>query len=632
MKRTLLSSSRLTKQILAGTTDFLLLSFSLWLALFLSSIKTSELLLVDYFYLSLFSSFGVFTFFLMGVYKSVLRYINFSSIYLLYRSVFIIFLTPLILGLILFSLGIYHTDSQIENINLKSWGISFLVTISLVSGVRLLANYLLSEGPIGKKIIIYGAGSAGRQLFGALKLSAEMEPVAFLDRKKSLQGTYIGGVKVLKPDKLKRLVRAGRVDEVLIAIPSAPRSVITEMLKEVEGYSIKVRVLPGLAELAQGKVLVSELKEVDISDLLGRQEIEPKKELIKKNIRNKVVLITGAGGSIGSELSRQVAINNPQKIILLDSNEYALYSIKNELEASSQKLSIFSVLASVTNKSRMREVCQAFKVDTIYHAAAYKHVSLVEENPFEAVHNNIIGTKISAECAIEAGVETFVLISTDKAVRPTNIMGATKRFAELILQSMAAKSSTKMSMVRFGNVIGSSGSAVPLFQKQIKDGGPVTVTHPDVIRYFMSIPEAAELVLQAGAMGDKGDVFVLDMGQPVKIVELAKRLINLSGMELIDEANPNGDIEIKFTGLKPGEKLFEELLIGDNVSNTEHKRILKAQEDFLSERDLENFLNLLETAQQEGDVIHLKKILQNAISGFLPDEEVVDVVYLQKRN
>ena len=345
-----------------------------------------------------------------------------------------------------------------------------------------------------------------------------------------------------------------------------------------------------------------------------------------------MVLITGAGGSIGSELSRQGAINNPQKIILLDSNEYALYSIKNELEASSQKLSIFSVLASVTNKSRMREVCQAFKVDTIYHAAAYKHVSLVEENPFEAVHNNIIGTKISAECAIEAGVETFVLISTDKAVRPTNIMGATKRFAELILQSMAAKSSTKMSMVRFGNVIGSSGSAVPLFQKQIKDGGPVTVTHPDVIRYFMSIPEAAELVLQAGAMGDKGDVFVLDMGQPVKIVELAKRLINLSGMELIDEANPNGDIEIKFTGLKPGEKLFEELLIGDNVSNTEHKRILKAQEDFLSERDLENFLNLLETAQQEGDVIHLKKILQNAISGFLPDEEVVDVVYLQKRN
>ena len=321
-----------------------------------------------------------------------------------------------------------------------------------------------------------------------------------------------------------------------------------------------------------------------------------------------------------------------KRLILLDSNEYALYLIKNEIEELESKIDIVSVIGSVTNRERMQEVCSSFDVQTIYHSAAYKHVSLVEENPFEAVSNNIYGTKICAESADETGVETFVLISTDKAVRPTNIMGATKRFAELILQSMALTSKTNMTIVRFGNVIGSSGSAIPLFQKQIKNGGPVTVTDPEVIRYFMTIPEAAELVIQAGAMGKGGDVFVLDMGEPVKIVELAKKLIRLSGMELKTSDNPDGDIEIKFTGLRAGEKLYEELLIGDNVSSTNHERILSAREQYLSEIEINSFLREIEEAEKTGDTEALKEILKNAIVGFTPDKEIVDVIYVEKNS
>ena len=373
-------------------------------------------------------------------------------------------------------------------------------------------------------------------------------------------------------------------------MPSASKATLRILLREIEKFSVKVRILPGLAELAQGKILVSELKEVDISDLLGRYEVEANQGLINKNIEGKVVLITGAGGSIGSEISRQVVKNNPKKVILLDANEYALFSIKNEIESYIRNIELYPVLASVTNKKRFKEICRTFKVDTVYHTAAYKHVSLVEENPFEAVYNNIFGTKSCVEASVESDVETFVLISTDKAVRPTNFMGATKRFAELIIQSLAVNNSTRMVMVRFGNVLGSSGSAIPLFQKQIKDGGPVTVTHAEVIRYFMSIPEAAELVIQAGAMGKGGDVFVLDMGEPVKIYELAKRLIKLSGMEVKDELNPDGDIEIILTGLKPGEKLYEELLIGDTVSTTEHRQIFRAEEEFLTLDVLEAYL------------------------------------------
>jgi len=418
-------------------------------------------------------------------------------------------------------------------------------------------------------------------------------------------------------------------------MPSASKSTLRNLLREIEKLSVKVRILPGFSDLAQGKISVSELKEVDISDLLGRFEVEANQNLINRNIKEKVVLITGAGGSIGSEIARQVVKNKAKTVIILDSNEYSLYKIRNELESLRHEVELHAVLASVTNSIRMTDVCSVFNVDTIYHSAAYKHVSIVEENPFEAITNNILGTKVCAQAAIDTNVDTFVLISTDKAVRPTNIMGATKRFAELILQSMAheenSKNTTRMTMVRFGNVLGSSGSAIPLFQQQIKNGGPVTVTHAEVIRYFMSISEAAELVIQAGAMGKGGDVFVLDMGEPVKIYELAKRLINLSGMEVKDNDNLQGDIEITFTGLRPGEKLYEELLIGNNVTTTEHKHILRAEEDSLSSEELNKYLSLFDEAERSGDVEMLRGILKETVSGFIPEEEIVDVVY-KKRN
>lgn len=566
----------------------------------------------------------------LGVYKSMVRFININGLITICAGIFISTLLLMICRY-LFSGILYLTPITslltISDILIYS---SFSLILIIVS--RIFANSLLDDTTEAKKVAIYGAGSAGVQLAGALRLSKELNPIYFVDDNKALQGSLIGNMNVITRKKLLKEIHKGYVDEVLIAIPSASRLTLKSLLEEIEDSSVRVRILPGVSELAQGKILVKELKEVALEDLLGRNEIAPDPNLVKKNIKDKCVLITGAGGSIGSEISRQVAKNSPKKIILLDSNEYALYSIKNEIESLTPDLNIYSVMASVTNKKRISEVCAIFEIQTIYHAAAYKHVSLVEENPFEAVNNNIFGTKICAESACENGVETFVLISTDKAVRPTNIMGATKRFAELILQSLAETSSTQMTMVRFGNVIGSSGSAIPLFQKQIQKGGPVTVTDPNVIRYFMSIPEAAELVIQAGAMGRGGDVFVLDMGEPVKIVELAKKLIRLSGMDLKTKENPNGDIEIKFTGLRPGEKLYEELLIGDNVSSTEHARILKAQEQHFSKREIDSYLNEIERSERTGDTKALKEVFKKSIVGFTPNQEITDVLYSLKNN
>ena len=615
--------------------DLLIINFSIFLSLYISSAEFTHHVVNNFLELFGFSIFCISIFLLSGVYKSVLRFINFSTISLLFRSILIVFFLTLFYRAALDYFEDPRIGSLILIISLEGWIIGFLSSVSLIVGIRIFANHFLTERFIGKRVVIYGAGSAGRQLSGALKLSSEMEPIAFLDRNKALQDTYIGGLKVLKPEKLRHLVKRKKVDEVLIAIPSASKSSLTEMLKEIEDYSVKVRILPGLADLAQGKVLVSELKEVEITDLLGRFEVEANKKLLDKNIKDKVVLITGAGGSIGSEISRQAAKREPRKLILVDSNEFALYVIKNEIQQLIPELELHSIMGSVINKNRMVQVCKAFDVNTIYHSAAYKHVPLVEENPFEGLSNNVLGTKFTLEAAIDAKVETFVLISTDKAVRPTNIMGATKRFAELILQAYSAADigiKTRMTMVRFGNVLGSSGSAIPLFQKQIKAGGPVTVTHPDVIRYFMSIPEAAELVIQAGAMGEGGDVFVLDMGEPVKIIEMAEKLINLNGLQVKNDQNPKGDVEIVFTGLRPGEKLYEELLIGSNVSKTDHKRILKANEDFLELNELENYLEILKDAEKHENVFKLREILQKVVPGFTPDKEIVDVVHLQKNN
>ena len=633
LKNRLLTSSRATKQMLVALTDFLSFTASLLLACFVSGKIFGELAIFEILRLASIPLFSVLIFYVFGVYRSVLRYIDFVLIYLLFKATLTAFFIILVIRYIYsnhfdFLLAGNEFVSLLNNVG---WLVALLCSIVLVVGSRIYANFLFSSKKSEKRVVIYGAGSAGIQLAEALKASPEIQPIAFFDSNLNLENTYMGGIKILNPKKLQRFIKRKKIDEVLIAMPSASKSSLFKLLKEIEGFSIKVRILPGLAALAQGQVSISELKEVDILDLLGRLEVEANQDLINRNIENKVVLITGAGGSIGSEISKQVAKNKPSKVILLDSSEYALYSIKNKIEKLALNIELYSVLGSVTNKKRVTEICKAFNVNTIYHAAAYKHVPLVEENPFEAVSNNILGTKICAECAVDAGVDTFVLISTDKAVRPTNIMGATKRFAELILQSMAEATTTKMTMVRFGNVIGSSGSAVPLFQQQIKEGGPVTVTHPEVTRYFMSIPEAAELVIQAGAMGKGGDLFVLDMGEPVKIVELAKRLISLSGKDLIDQANKEGDIEIKFTGLRPGEKLYEELLIGDNVSKTEHSRILKAQEDFLPYKVLINYLEQIETAEREGNVLSLKEILKEVVSGYIPEEEIIDVLHLQKQ-
>ncbi len=631
LKNTILSTSRLNKKLIALTADFFSMCFATFFALSISDVSLVDVKIENLLRLIWLPSFTVVSFWYLGVYSSIVRYINFSVILIIAKAILFVFIINLFFKF-LYTIFLEYSDLPYSEalISFEGWLVGFITFSFLIVSSRLAAHSYLADRVSEKRVVIYGAGDAGIQLASALRVSKEMQPIAFIDSNSSLHGTFLGSIKVLHPKKLERLALRGKVDEVLIAMPSVSKSTLRSLLKEIENYSVKVRILPGLVELAEGKVLVSELKEVDVSNLLGRLEVEANQDLIDKNIAQKVVLITGAGGSIGSEISRQVSKNKASKIILLDANEYALYSIKHEIEGFGGDAEIISVLASVNNKKRVKEVCKAFNVDTIYHAAAYKHVSLVEENPFEAVLNNIHGTKLCVEAAIEAEVETFVLISTDKAVRPTNIMGATKRFSELILQSLAVDASTRMTMVRFGNVIGSSGSAIPLFQEQIKAGGPVTVTHPEVIRYFMSIPEAAELVIQAGAMGKGGDVFVLDMGEPVKIYELAKRLINLSGMEVMDDENPEGDIEIIFTGLKPGEKLYEELLIGDNVSTTEHRQILRAEEDFIESSELEHYLNLIKEAENKGDVQALKDILRQAVSGYKPSEEIVDIVYQQK--
>jgi FlaA1/EpsC-like NDP-sugar epimerase len=635
LKNLLLSTSRLNKKLIVLACDFISICLATSFALIISEVEFNSLESGDFLRLIWIPFLCVVTFWYVGVYSSIVRYIDLSVIFILARAIFIVFALGLISNLLYIYLVSYFIPRTLDSIiTFEGWLVGFITFSFLIITLRLTAHYYLSDRESEKRVVVYGAGSAGIQLASALRVSKEMQPIAFIDSNSSLQGTYLGGMKVLHPKKLERLVLRGKVDEVLIAMPSASKATLRSLLKEIQNYSIKVRILPGLAELAQGKVLVSELKEVDISDLLGRLEIEANQDLINKNIAQKVVLITGAGGSIGSEISRQVAKNKASKVILLDANEYALYSIKNEIENLLPETELHAVLGSVTNKKRITDICKAFAVDTIYHTAAYKHVPLVEENSFEGVFNNIIGTQACVQAAIDTEVETFVLISTDKAVRPTNIMGATKRFAEMILQSLSdeddIKNKTRITMVRFGNVIGSSGSAIPLFQQQIKEGGPVTVTHSEVVRYFMSISEAAELVIQAGAMGKGGDVFVLDMGEPIKIYDLAKKLISLSGMELKDKDNPEGDIEIIFTGLRSGEKLYEELLIGDNVSTTKHKRILRAEEDFLTAEEIEQYIDLLKEAEKKGDVVALKEILGDVVSGFTPEKEIVDVVYLQK--
>lgn len=486
------------------------------------------------------------------------------------------------------------------------------------------------------KVIIYGAGSAGKALLEALNHSHRYQIVAFVDDDTRLTGAHLYNKRIYTAADLPVLVAKFSVNQLFLAMPSMGRARKRQIINSLSDIPVKIQHLPSLTDIADGKVTVSTLRQVDILEVLDRQTVAPNPQLLSQNISNKAVLVTGAGGSIGSELCRQILKNCPNCLILFELSEYALYAIHQELLAQQATLAladrskIIALIGNVTNEAKLLSICHQYQIHTVYHAAAYKHVPLVEHNPFEGAINNAKGTYHCVRAAIHAQVETFVLISTDKAVRPTNVMGASKRVAELVCQALSRevdalvshtlvgeRGHTRISMVRFGNVLGSSGSVVPLFTRQIEHGGPITVTHPDVTRYFMTIPEAANLVIQAGAMAQGGEVFVLDMGNPVKIVDLARRMVHLSGCEIKDEANPNGDIEIVFTGLRPGEKLYEELIIGeDNIAPTAHPLIRQAVEDCFPLADIEQALAILPQKAQQEDVIWLKHQFKYFVAGY----------------
>lgn len=564
-----------------------------------------------------------------GLYRTVLRYASFYALWSILQAVS---LYALVWGVIGFLSGL---DGIPRSVMLINW----IFLLLAVGGTRMFAKWILT-GKVGLKnshladdnsnnVLIYGAGEAGIQLAGALKHSFDYMPVGFIDDLKELQSNYIGGLEVHSPNDIGEVINKFKVKEILIAMPSTSRLEREKIINALDSYPVIVRVLPSLSDLAGGKISVNDLRIVDIKDLLGRGAVSANKALLSKNITEKVVMVTGAGGSIGSELSRQIVILKPNALILYEINELALYKIEKELtKFINLEINIYPVLGDVKNVNRLTKVFNNFKVETVYHAAAYKHVPMVEFNNAEGVDNNIFGTLNCAEAAIDSGVETFVLISTDKAVRPTNTMGATKRCAELILQALSKKqNNTKFTMVRFGNVLDSSGSVIPLFKQQIKEGGPLTVTDKDIVRYFMTIAEAVELVIQAGAMCAGGDVFVLDMNKPIRIDDLAKKMIELSGLKVKDELNPDGDIEIKYIGLRPGEKLKEELLVGDNTSKTDNPLIMRAKEDMLSWEELKPILDRLKNETQACNQEKIRKLLIQLVPCFQPQCEIVDILY-----
>ncbi|MGH8435483.1 MAG: polysaccharide biosynthesis protein, partial [Pseudomonas sp.] len=499
------------------------------------------------------------------------------------------------------------------------------------------------------KVAIYGAGAAGNQLVAALRMGRAMRPVAFIDDDDGIANRVIAGLRVYKPKHIRQMIEETGVQEILLAIPSSTRGRRREVLEFLEPFPLHVRSVPGFMDLASGRVKVDDIQEVDIADLLGRDAVPPHQELFERCIRDQVVMVTGAGGSIGSELCRQILGRGPTTLLLFEHSEFNLYSIHSELaqriERESLPLRLVPILGSIRNPERLVDVMRTWGVSTVYHAAAYKHVPMVEHNIAEGVLNNVMGSLFTAQAAVKAGVENFVLISTDKAVRPTNVMGSTKRLAEMVLQALSRESApvlfgdtdavhqvnkTRFTMVRFGNVLGSSGSVIPRFYEQIRCGGPVTVTHPHITRYFMTIPEAAQLVIQAGSMGQGGDVFVLDMGEPVKILELAEKMIHLSGLSVRSEKSPHGDIAIEFTGLRPGEKLYEELLIGDNVSPTDHPMIMRANEEHLPWEVFKAVLAELLKAVEQDDYTKVRQLLRETVNGYAPEGEIVDWIHQQR--
>lgn len=608
--------------------DVVMVMFSFWLSYWLRlDEQTAFFSAPMWFAAAILTIFTVFIFIRIGLYRAVLRYV--SAKIMLLISVGILAST-LSLVVISYSLSIMLPRTVV--------GIYFLVLLLLTSGSRLLFRMILNYGVKGSApVLIYGAGESGRQLLPALMQAKEYFPVAFVDDNPRLHKAVIHGVTVYPSDKLSYLVDRYGIKKILLAMPSVSKSQRQKVITRLEHLPCEVLSIPGMVDLVEGRAQISNLKKVSIDDLLGRDPVAPDAKLMAENITGKAVMVTGAGGSIGSELCRQIVRYKPAKLVLFELSEYALYAIEKELSALCDKevlnVPVIPLLGSVQRQNRLQMVMKSFGIQTVYHAAAYKHVPLVEHNVVEGVRNNVFGTLYCAESAIESGVETFVLISTDKAVRPTNTMGTTKRLAELVLQALSVRQSqTRFCMVRFGNVLGSSGSVVPLFEKQIAQGGPVTLTHRDIIRYFMTIPEASQLVIQAGAMGHGGDVFVLDMGDPVKIYDLAKRMIRLSGLSVRDDKNPDGDIAIEVTGLRPGEKLYEELLIGDSVQGTSHPRIMTANEVMLPWQDLSLLLKELDQACHDFDHERIRSLLLQAPAAFNPTDDICDLVWQQKKS
>ncbi|MCI1014378.1 polysaccharide biosynthesis protein [Herbaspirillum sp. C7C2] len=636
LARPALALPRPVKRIVALTIDLSLCLFTAWLSFylrlgeFISITRESEwgtgLLLAAV--AACLIALPIFI--VSGLYRAIFRYSGLPALQTVGRAVGVY-------GVLYFSI---FTIIGINGVPRTVGIIQPILLLFMVGASRALARVWLSDQYLRilkhaarPKVMIYGAGEAGRQLAGALTNSHEMQVAGFLDDDDRLHGHVLNGLPIYNPADLAGLVETLKINDVLLAMPNINRTRRNAILSDIRSAHVSVRTLPSVMDLARGRISVSDLRELDIDDLLGREPVLPNHLLLAKNITGKVVLVTGAGGSIGSELCRQILAVSPVKLLLIEQNEYGLYAIHQELEAQldGRDIALVPLLASVQDEERLGEILSTWHPHTVYHAAAYKHVPLVEHNPAEGIKNNLLGTLRAARAAIENEVAHFVLVSTDKAVRPTNIMGASKRLAEMALQALAStQPATRISMVRFGNVLGSSGSVVPKFRQQIRNGEAITLTHTDITRYFMTIPEAAQLVIQAGAMAKGGDVFLLDMGQPVKIIDLARRMIELSGLTVRDEVNPDGDIEIQITGLRHGEKLYEELLIGEDSETTPHPRIMKAHEDFMPWPALQERLRELMAALSANDVNAIRTIMQRLVSGYTPSDEIVDWVYMEQ--
>ncbi len=626
----ILALPRSTKRAVALTLDVAICIFTVWVAYYLRLGEFVAFTGNSLWAVAASVVFSIPIFIVFGLYRAIFRYSGWPALMAVAKAVAIYGVIYACLFTFISLPGVPRTVGLIQPILLLFFIGGSRIAARLWLGVHYENILRRASRP---KVLIYGAGHTGRELAAAMSNSPEMQVLGFLDDDRRLHRSVLNGLPVYDPEDLKRL--SGKLDiaQVLLAMPEISRKRRNEILNDLRDRQISVRTLPSIADLAHGRVTVSDLHELDIDDLLGREPVVPDQTLLGKLVRDRIVLVTGAGGSIGSELCRQVMAIGPEKLLLVEQSEFALYAIHDELERkfSTSNTTLIPLLASVTDAERMVQIMKTWHPGTVYHAAAYKHVPLVEHNPSEGIRNNVFGTLRTAQAAAACGVKDFVLISTDKAVRPTNIMGASKRLAELVLQALAeCNKDTCFSMVRFGNVLGSSGSVVPKFRQQIREGGPITLTHPDIIRYFMTVPEAAQLVIQAGAMAQGGDVFVLDMGEPVRIYDLATRMIRLSGLTLRDGAHPDGDIEIQVTGLRPGEKLFEELLIGDNPEQTSHSRIMKAHETFVAWPELEPRLHGLESLMQENDASAIKKALGALVVDYVSDSEIVDWVYMEQ--